>query len=124
MRVPAHWSDTITLYHCDLRDGKAKWTKQVLSGCFLQIKPARQQVDMSWRDGVDGVCRIPAPAPNIALGDIIVRGNCADEIDDSVSGQNAADLVERNRLNALRVTEIHDNTRAHIAMPHVYIGGN
>ena len=79
---------------------------------------------MSWRDGVDGVCRIPAPAPNIALGDIIVRGNCADEIDDSVSGQNAADLVERNRLNALRVTEIHDNTRAHIAMPHVYIGGN
>lgn len=123
MRHPSYWSDTITLYHCDLRDGKPKWQKSVLIGCFLQIKPARQQVDMAWRDGVSGVCRIPAPSPDVALGDIIVRGNCADEIDGTTVNR-AADLIERNKGNAMRVVEIHDNSRAHVAVPHVYIGGN
>lgn len=123
MRPPAHWADTITLYHCDLSKGKPTWSKHVIANCFLQIKPARQQVDMSWRDGVEGVCRIPAPAPAVALGDIIVRGNCADEIDVTVAGSRANDLLERSRANAMRVTEIHDNSRAHVAVPHVYIGG-
>ena len=70
------------------------------------------------------VCRIPRNAVNfIALspGDIIVRGEIADEIED-VSGKRNSDLLNKYRDAAFTVKAVSDNTQFPF-IPHIRASG-
>lgn len=123
MPFPAWWDKTITLYHHSHADGVKVWTRKVLTGCFVQRRETSVNVDTSRRDGHRVVCRLPAPMPSLALGDIVCIGKSTAQIDEYTAGSTSAELLTANPDTAFTVAEIHDNTDAAIPLPHVYIGG-
>lgn len=123
MTYPAWWSQTVTVYHRVISDKGITWHPQVLDGCFVQRKETTVNVDTSRREGCRIVCRIRAPKPEIALGDILFAGANETEIDETVRGQTSADFMAAHPDTAFIVEELHDNTMARIPVPHVYVGG-
>lgn len=123
MRYPAWWSQTVTVYHRIVGADGVTWQPSVLHNCFVQLRATSVNVDTSRRDGCRLVCRIPAPKPDIALGDILFAGANDTAIDETVRGQTSVDFMAAHPDTAYIIAELHDNTQARIPVPHVYVGG-
>lgn len=119
---------TVTLYHQykEIADGKSvtKWSKTVLKNCYFGTETVKQLNGTTLSMASSFVCRIPRNAVNfIALspGDIIVRGEIADEIED-VSGKRNSDLLNKYRDTAFTVKAVSDNTQFPF-IPHIRASG-
>ena len=119
---------TITLYNriqaADSEDGKEHWKRTVLHNCFWKsvintgFNGTQANVQNTY------VVRIPeskryltyceyAKSPKacftVSQGDIVIKGECTEEIT-GISGHTAAQLLNRYKPNAFRVTAFSDNT--------------
>lgn len=140
-----NYNQTITVYNC-LRAAdnpgsmEDTWQKTVLHDCFY--KNAMGRVDSEKGSKMSSVytARIPesssyrsysewASLPQderknlftFNLGDIVVKGECADEIK-GFSPFTASELLEKYKPDAFKVTAFSDNA-SHIAGRHYRVGG-
>ena len=123
MSFPAWWNQTVTVYHKTVGANGTTWEAQICARCYVQLKDVSVNVDTARRDGNRLVCRIPAPAPKVALGDIVLIGADIVTIDEHTRSMTSADFMREHMDTAFIVSELHDNTTCPIPFKHVYIGG-
>lgn len=124
MPYPKWWNQTVTVYHRTVEAGhRVTWSSSQVGGCFVKITTLSRHDNNARRDGSGTICRMPPPCPVLAPGDIIVMGVCADDIDEYTPGKRSTDLLAAHPGAAFVVTEIHDNTRAGLPLPHMYAEG-
>lgn len=131
---------TITLYcrirAADSKDKKEHWKRTVLHNCFWK------SVTNTGFNGTEAsvqntyVVRIPENSAylrypeyikdpegyfTVSQGDIVILGECADEIT-GTAGQTTAQLLNRYKPEAFKVTAFSDNTRFPMGR-HYRLGG-
>lgn len=136
-----NYNATITLYNClrakDSPGKKDVWKKTVLPGCFFKatMTVAQNGTEATYSNAY--TARIPQNEQymdyrswveaggtsgfTVSDGDIVVLGECQDEITGE-SPNMASQVLIRNKPNAFKVTAFSDNTR-HIAGKHYRLGG-
>ncbi len=128
---------TITLYNrIQAADRKEHWKRTVLHNCFwkAQVNTSFNSTQASVQNTY--VVRIPKDDRYLpyaeykdspeeyftaSQGDIVIYGECLDEIA-GVSGQTAAQVLNRHKPNAFKVTAFSDNTSFPLAK-HYRLGG-
>lgn len=134
-----NYCHTITLYNClkarDAADKKEHWTRTVLHDCFYKASITQTQSDTQVTQQNTYTVRIPQNDDyrpyhewmddqsgfTVSEGDIVVCGECDDEITGE-DGQTAAQLLLRHKPEAFRVTAFSDNT-SHLMGKHYRLGG-
>ena len=113
---------TITLYR-RITDGS--YTRSILHGCFWKAGTAVTQNGVQASQSNVYTVRIPAEQVeagfSVSMGDIVVHGECADSISNT-AGNRAAEVLNRNKPEAFKVTVFSDNT-SHLMDKHYRIGG-
>ena len=109
---------TATLFHRQRieTDGRAgeEWTKQLLSGCSWRERVISYAASTEVVRSAETVCRIPPDQLKPVVGDVLVKGDCADIVN---TAADAARLIDRySHDGAFRVSSVADNTGAHL--PH------
>lgn len=123
MRIP-YWDATITLYQRQAdENGAVSWKRSVFKNCFWQRKAIRDRTNGAEFGMLSAVCRMPAPYPEVRIGDIIVCGSVEDEIDEYTSGRRSTDLLDKYAGNSMLVSDVHHNVRKITGMDHLYAGG-
>ena len=135
---------TITLYSClkakDSADKKEKWVRTVLRNCFCKAEMAEIQNGVEASKTNSYTVRIPQSAQyrpyhlwkglviggtdgvfTVSEGDIVVLGECTDEIT-GTAPNTAVELLHRHKPNAFRVSAFADNT-SHRMGKHYRLGG-
>ena len=140
-----NYNRTITVYNClraeDNPDStKDIWYRTVLTNCFYKNELGRVDLDKSSRMAGVYTARIPESADyrpyhewctlsaverdkyfTFSLGDIVVLGECVEEITGESLG-TASELLQRYKPDAFKATAFSDNT-SHIAGKHYRVGG-
>lgn len=139
-----NYTHTITLYNClKAADGpgkKEKWYRHTFTGCFYKaaVNTTQNGTQASQSNTYTG--RIPedkrylpyarwAALPEaeraeyftVSSGDIVVYGECADDIT-GASGQMAAQVLNRHKPDAFKITAFSDNTSCRMGK-HYRLGG-
>lgn len=135
-----NYNQTITLYNkiraSDSNDKKEHWNRTVLHNCFWKsvINTGFSGTEASVRNTY--VVRIPEdcrylpyaeytrqPGGRFSMShdDIVVKGECREEITGE-SGQTAAQVLNRHKPEAFRITAFSDNTGFGVAK-HYRLGG-
>lgn len=118
---------TITLYHrmpAD-EDNKEHWVKLVFRNCFWKavVNTGFNETNVNVQNTY--VARIPKESCketlSILQGDIVILGECSEEIT-GISGQTAAQVLNRHKPNAFKVTAFSDNTSFPLGK-HYRLGG-
>lgn len=130
---PIWWDTTITIYNKyeDSQTHVVLWFRHVLRNCFWKYTGDKVSVGTVVLDTKSVVCRIPKDAqflekyewqrlPNdqmadyftIGLGDIIVKGEVTDEIDEYTAGNRSSDLLEKykNLQGCMEIEDFSINT--------------
>ena len=113
---PIWWDTDLTIYNkfTDPQTQLIKWYRTVLTNCFWKYVGDKVSVGNTVLETNDIICRIPQNdkfkekyewlnTPNdlmtnyftLSNGDIIVKGNVADEIDEYKSGKRSTDLIAK-----------------------------
>lgn len=112
---------TITLY----RRYDRTWTRTVLHNCFYKAETRVVQNDTQARLSNTYTVRIPLSEAGegfyVSLNDMVVLGECQDEISDA-KGYRAAEVLNRHKPDAFVVTATSDNT-SHLMDKHYRLGG-
>ena len=135
-----NYCSTITIYNriksTDSEDKKEHWNKTVLQNCFWKtaintgFSGTQASVNNTYvvripRDSrylpYVGYTKEPAGHFTVSQGDIVVLGECNDEITGE-SGKTVAQLLARNKPNAFKVTAFSDNT-SFMTAKHYRLGG-
>ena len=120
----------VTVFHQERNEDNSreapKWSKKVYKGCYFGSVTTKQVngTNLSMADSY--VCRIPKSSDNgvsliVMPGDIIVKGEIADEVTD-VAGKRPTDLLNKYSGNAFMVRTVSDND-AIPYLPHIHISG-
>ena len=142
---PAWWSDTLTVFNkfVDPQTGIVRWYRTVLSRCFWQNQFQRLKVGQVEVKTDYVVCRIPVQnnylskfewvnKPNDTMGnyftldngDIVIKGNVLDEIDEYTSGKRSTDLINKYKFyGCIVIDKFNDNTGPGRGIPHYHIEG-
>lgn len=119
--VNPNYCHTITLY----RKQNGTWLKDVLQNCFWKSGIAVTQNGTQAAQSNTYTVRIPEEEAetdfSLSLGDIVVHGACADVITGK-SPDTAAEVLQRNKPDAFKVTAFSDNT-LHRLGKHYRLGG-
>ena len=140
-----NYNQTITVYNCfrgedNPNNLKDIWQKTVLHNCFYKNVIQRVDTDESSEMRNVYTARIPESVLyrpyrtwimleederkkcfTFRLGDIVVRGECQDDIL-GVSPCTATEILEKYKPDSFKVTAFSDNT-AHTTGKHYRIGG-
>ncbi len=146
MGYPIWWDTAITIYN-QFKDPQTKvvrWYKTVLSGCFWKYTGNKVTVGQVELETNTTICRIPKndkfldrymweALPNdqmsdfftISPGDIIIKGEVDDEIDEMEKGQRSTDVISKyKRLQGCIVVQrFTDNTGIGRNDKHYYVVG-
>ena len=135
---------TITLYNClkgrDSADHKDQWIRTVIKGCFFKAEMTETQNGVEATKNNSYTVRIPQSAKylpyhlwkdrvikeekrifTVTEGDIVVLGECSDEIT-GAAPNTAVESLRRHKPNAFRVSAFADNT-SHRMGKHYRLGG-
>ena len=146
MAYPVWWNTDITIYNRyeDKTTNLITWHRHVIHGCFYKNANNKVTVGQTVLETNNILIRIPeqpdyisygewVSIPNdqmnayftIHQGDIIVKGEVADEIDEYVKGMRSTDLLTKykNYGECLTVVNYQDNTGAGRVLPHYYVSG-
>lgn len=141
---PAWWNTTITVFNKyeDPATRRITWYKTVVHNCFWKDTGNKIIVGETTLDTNATICRIPSnssfienyqwnEAPDKAQyftlnsGDILIKGNVSDDIDEYVSGKRASDILAKyHKLQGCMVIEkwsISDYPG--VGIPHYYVKG-
>ena len=115
---PVWWDTTLTIYNKyeDPQTDVISWYRTVVTDCFWKASGDKVFIGQVVLDSKSVLCRIPKDTrflerydwvklPNdqmanyftMGIGDIIVKGECTDEINEYVPGQHATDLLDKYR---------------------------
>ena len=123
MKIP-YWDSTITLYRKQTAgNGEVTWSRSVHHGCFWKRTVIRDRQNGAEFKIADTVCRIPAPYPDVRIGDIIIHGSVTDAINEYVSGARSVDLLKKYAGLSMLVSDVHQNPRKILGIDHLYAGG-
>lgn len=121
-----HWTSTITIYHKMVEDNRVTWMRlQTITGCFWQVRSARERYDGMGYNPESYVVRVPLSRLRVApsTGDIIVMGACADEIDEYTSGKRSADFLQARPGTSMIIRRIRDDRAPGWPLPHLRYEG-
>lgn len=145
MSYPIWWDTTITVYNRfeDPQTQVVRWYRTVLENCFWKNDFQRLKMgDVEVKtDSV--VCRIKENPkflekqdwvlqPNdkmsqyftLAQGDIIVRGEVADEINEYQAGYRSSNIIEKYKWQGcILIDRVSINTGAGRGLPHYHVEG-
>ena len=116
-----NYVNTITIF----RKKGGAWEKTVLHKCFWKSKIESVQNGTEVNKVNTYTVRIPLNEAgrgfNVSNGDVVVLGECPDEITKK-SPNTAAEVLDRNKPDAFKVTAYADNT-SHLMDKHYRLGG-
>ena len=145
-RYPIWWCDTITIFNKyeNSQTNLVTWYKTTVSGVFWKASGSKVIVGTEVLDSKSILCRIPKNPhflervewenlPNdqmseyftLGLGDIIVKGDVSDVIDEYTAGHRSTDLLERYKPSqrCFEVEEFANNTGIGRNNEHYYARG-
>lgn len=143
---PSWWNTTITVYNKfeDPQTQLVTWYRQVIDGCFWKYSGNKVVVGNTVLETKDIICRIRIDnrflekhewiaIPNdrmsnyftLSQGDIIVKGEVDDEINEYQSGQRSSDLKTKYKSlqGCLEIQEWSNNTGGGRGNEHYYVKG-
>lgn len=130
---PIWWDTTVTVYnkYIDAQTQLVRWYRHVITDCFWKLDGSTVRIGDVTLDSKSIICRIPKDEsflekqdwiqlPNdqmelyftLAPGDIMVKGECMDEIDEYTSGHRSSDLLGKYRQYeaCMEITDFTNNT--------------
>ena len=146
MNYPRWWDTTITLYNRyeDAATSLVTWHRTVIHGCFMKNANNKVSIGQTVLETNNIIVRIPESdkfkpygewinTPNDLMGDvftlhqgdIIVKGEVDDDINEYASGKRATDFMDKykNLGVCLTVSDWQDNTGVGRVAPHYYVSG-
>lgn len=141
---PSWWNITVTIYnkYTDPTTDLITWYKHKVDGVFWKYTGNKVVINESIIESNDIICRIRKDDKflenyqwietedkseyfTLSKGDIIVRGDVDDEVDEYISGQHSSDLIRKykNLQGCLVVSEITINTDGGRCNEHYYVKG-
>lgn len=142
---PPWWETTITLYnkYKDPQTQIITWYRTVLNNCFWQHVGDKLIINDVALNTSSTICRIPEQEnflvksvwvnlPNdkmsnyftLGVGDIIVRGEVSDEINEYQTGERSTDLLTKyHSQECIEVTEVAINIGTARNNPHYFAQG-
>lgn len=143
---PIWWDTTITIFnkYTDPQTRVVTWYKQVIPGAFWKYAGNKISINEITLDSNTIVCRIRKDdrflekyqwinLPNdsmkdyftLGTGDIIVKGEVEDEIDEYTSGKRSTDLVKKykNLQGCMEIQKVAIDTGEGRCMEHYYVVG-
>lgn len=122
---PSWWDTKVTLYHKTENSitHVVTWSKTTYSNCFWHTITRKTLVDNSVLDIKRAVVRIPGSSFDINDGDIIVKGDVSDIINEYASGQRSTDLINKYKASksCIIVSDFRLNTMTGFSTPHCYV---
>ena len=130
---PIWWDTTITIYNKfeDAQTNVITWYRHVITDCFWKFGGTTVQVGTVELDSKSITCRIPKDdrfldkkdwmqVPNdqmanyftISQGDIVVKGEIDDEIDEYTNGKHSTDLLAKYKAyqECMEISQYSNNT--------------
>ncbi|MBR3644993.1 MAG: hypothetical protein IKN54_01110 [Lachnospiraceae bacterium] len=143
---PIWWDTTITIYNKfeDTQTHVVRWYRTKVDGAFWKYTGDKISVGKTILETNNTICRIRKDSrflpkhewitkPNdemnnfftLGIGDIIVKGEVDDEIDEYASGHRATDIEKKykNLQGCIRIEETADNTGIGRCNEHYYVKG-
>jgi hypothetical protein len=143
---PIWWSDTLTIYnkYTNPETRVVTWYKCVLNGCFWKYTGNKITINETTLETDTTMCRIPEndkflerydweelPEESkkeyftLSTGDIIVKGNVEDTIEEYTSGKRSSDLLTKYRKlqGCMLVEKCSINTGIGRGINHYYVRG-
>ena len=146
MNYPIWWDSILTLYnkYTDPQTQKVSWYRTVLSNCFWKATGNMAVINDVTLDTVGIVCRIPknlqflekyewVELPNdemsnyftLGIGDILIKGEVEDVIDEYQKGHRSTDLLAKYKdlRGCMEIQEIAINTGIGRNEEHYWVRG-
>ena len=143
---PKWWNTTITIYnqYTDTQTDVVSWFRHTVSGCFWKYTGDKVNIGETVLETNNIICRVPEQPDfleryeweqltndsmsgyfTLSPGDIIIKGNVEDEIDEYTKGHRSTDLIEKyKRLQGcMEVQEVAINVGGGRNNPHYYVKG-
>ena len=143
---PIWWDTTITIYNKfeDPQTQVIMWFKHTVENCFLKYVGDKVKINQTVLETNNVICRIPQneqflekyewiQLPNdemeqyftLGTGDIIVKGDVDDIINEYQAGHRSTDLVNKYKQlqGCLEVQEVAINVGIGRNNPHYYVKG-
>lgn len=143
---PIWWDSAITIYnkYRDVQTDITTWTRTEVEGCFWKMVGTQVIIGETTLDTKSIVCRIPKDSRflekkdwinlsayergnyfTLAPGDIIVKGECEDIIDEYTKGHRSTDLLSKYReyQACIEITEYSNNTGVGRNDEHYWVRG-
>lgn len=143
---PVWWDTTVTIYNkfVDPQTQVITWFRHVVSDCFWRLEGSTVRVGDVTLDSKAVICRIPKDdaflekqewlkLPNdemddyftLGQGDIIVKGECEEEIDENTKGYRSNDLLSKYReyQAVLEITDFVNDTGIGRNNEHYFVRG-
>ena len=143
-KYPEWWNTTITVFNKyeDPATRRITWYRTVLHNCFWKYTGNKIVVGETTLETNTILCRIPHSSAilekyqwndmvdkshyfTLSAGDIIIKGNVTDALDEYVSGQRSSDLLTKYRKlqGCMTVERYADNTGEGRGSEHYYVRG-
>ena len=143
---PIWWETTITVYNRyeDPQSDVVTWFRTVITDCFWKASGDKVSIGQVELDSKSVLCRIPKDSkymdrydwvqlPNdqmsnyftLGIGDIILKGNVNEEINEYVSGKRSSDILDKYRSfqKCMEVQNFAINTGTGRNDEHYYVRG-
>ena len=143
---PQWWDATLTIYnrYTDSQTQVVTWHRTVVEGAFWKYAGNKVTVGDVTLESNSIVCRIRkddrflekyqwVQLPNdrmgdhftLGTGDIIVKGEITDEIDEYTSGKRSSDFIKKYKAlqGCMEIQQMANNTGTGRGMEHYYVTG-
>ena len=143
---PAWWTDTITIYnkYTDATTKKIVWVPHVVEGCFWSTINDKIKIGNTILEAESTICRIreseefieqylwkdltdeeKATYFTLGVGDIIVKAEVDDAIDEYTAGKRSTDFVNKyhDAPGCLVIEKAHIGTGENMPIPHYRVRG-
>lgn len=140
------WTDTITVYNRyeDPNTQVVSWYKHIIENCFWKYAGTKVQIGNTVLESNSIICRIPEDDNfleryqwealtnddmskyfTLGVGDIIVKGNVEDTIDEYQSKHRASDLLAKYKKlqGCMEIQNVSINTGSSKCVPHYLVRG-
>ena len=143
---PQWWNQQITIYNKyeDPQTHVVSWFKFTVDNCFWKYTGDKISIGETVLETNNIICRIPendkflekyqwVQKPNdqmgnyftLGPGDIIIKGNVSDIVDEYTSGQRSTDLIAKYKAlqGCMEIEEVAINVGGGRNQPHYYVKG-
>lgn len=144
---PIWWEDTITVYnkYTDPQTQVVTWYRKVLTNCFWKYEHQKLTVGETVLETNRTICRIPqndqfleryqweqlfndtmADYFTLSQGDIVIKGEVEDEVDEYSKGHRSTDLLAKYKAlqGCIEIETVSINTKTGTNNKHYLVSGN